>query len=161
MPNPKGNPQNLKPFTSEYQPANRGRKVGSVEVAVKIRKALEAKAGRCMPEDSKYKYLVEGASAMFGKKPDKITYEEITIFRQVLNAFEGDNVAIKELRDRVYGKTPDEVILDMPEETIQAIARGKKSPLDNAVELISQMNELGLTDEQKKQFIQKQLKDKE
>ncbi len=97
MSNSKGNIGNLKHFTKDYQPPNRGRKPTKFLTELLI-KELKSK------ED----LVVEGPDVETGEKRKikiEATNKEAIVRALLKKAKEGNVVAIKEVLDRVEGKT--------------------------------------------------------
>lgn len=93
------NPENLrpKPFTSENQPANRGRKKGSVSRATLLKRWLE------MPIE-----LLNPIS----KLKEKGKVQDEVILALIAKARQGDVAAIKEVLDGRFGKIPANITID-------------------------------------------------
>lgn len=87
------NPENLKPkpFTTENQPANRGRKKGVPNRATVYKKILETKMSVKMPD---------------GEKKELTVYEAIAL-GQAQSAMKGNTNAWKEIQDSIHGKMVD------------------------------------------------------
>lgn len=89
------NEQNLrpKPFTSENQPENRGRKKGVPNRATVYKKILQAKMAVDMPD---------------GSQKELTVYEAIAL-GQAKSAMKGNTNAWKEIQDSIHGKVPDKL----------------------------------------------------
>ena len=98
------NNQNLKHFTSENQPQNRGAKKGSKHISTIIRTMFECKANKALPEKQKDLAILKTAAAVFGKKPENITNAEMLIVRAFYETVKGDYRYFKDLMDRGYGQ---------------------------------------------------------
>lgn len=87
------NPENLKPkpFTSENQPENRGRKKGVPNRATVYKKILETKMKVTMPD----------------KTQKTMTLYEAVALGQVQSAMKGNTNAWKEIQDSIHGKIVD------------------------------------------------------
>lgn len=77
-------------FSATNQPAGRGRPKGSLSIVAELKKLLKKKIKY---EDPESKLLVEG----------KIS--RVIALRLILNACQGENEAIKEILDRIDGRT--------------------------------------------------------
>lgn len=84
------NEQNLrpKPFTSENQPANRGRKKGVPNRATVYKKILEAKTSVKLPDGSE----------------KVLTLYEAIALGQARSAMKGNTKAWQEIQDSIHGK---------------------------------------------------------
>jgi len=110
------NPQNLrpKPFTSENQPVNRGRKKGTPNRATVFKRWLETKISVEDPTNDKKKVTV--------------TLLEAAALGQIKSATEGNTNAWKEIQDTLHGKQTDTLNINVGEltdEQLQALASGK------------------------------------
>ena len=86
------NEQNLqpKPFTSEYQPANRGRKKGVPNRATVLKKLLAIKINVANPTNKNEQL--------------NVTLHEAAALGQIQSAMKGNTNAWKEIQDSLYGK---------------------------------------------------------
>lgn len=80
------------PFTSENQPANRGRKKGSKNRSTLLKKWLSVKLELTNPVT---------------REKQKGTVEDEVILALITKARKGDVAAIKEIQDSMYGKLTD------------------------------------------------------
>jgi hypothetical protein len=83
------NEQNLKKFSSEYQPEKNGRPKGSRNRATIVRQWLEI--------------MRETTNPLTGKK-DKMEIQDEMVLKQIEKSLEGDTAAFKELMDSAHGK---------------------------------------------------------
>lgn len=83
------NEQNLKKFTSEYQPEKNGRTKGSRNRATIVRQWLEINR--------------ETINPLTGKKETMEIQDEM-VLKQIEKSLEGDTPAFKELMDSAHGK---------------------------------------------------------
>ena len=97
------NPENLKPFTSERQPENRGRPKGSLNRKTIIAKWLEV--------SEEFENPITG-------KIEKMTQYDITTLALIKKAREGDVAAFKELYDSVFGKIVNQTDITSNGETL-------------------------------------------
>lgn len=81
-----------KPFTTENQPANRGRKKGSVNRSTILNKWLSAKVTTRNP---------------ITKKDERVTVEDEVILALIREARKGNVRAIMEIQDTIHGKIVD------------------------------------------------------
>lgn len=87
--------ENLKHFTAENQPANRGRKKGVPNRATVYKKILETKMKVTMPD----------------KTQKVMTLYEAVALGQVQSAMKGNTNAWKEIQDSLYGKMTEKTEL--------------------------------------------------
>lgn len=111
-----GNPATLrpKPFTSENQPARKGRPKGSPNRATVFKKLLEMKAG---------KVLIDASTVEKG-----LTLIEAAALGQIVSARNGNTNAWKEIQDSIHGKMADTLNLNVGEltdEELEAITSAK------------------------------------
>lgn len=85
------------PFTSENQPANRGRKKGVPNRATVYKKILETKMKVAMPDGS----------------TKNITLYEAIALGQAKSAMKGNTNAWKEIQDSIHGKMVDKSEVDL------------------------------------------------
>lgn len=129
MANPNGNPENLKPFTSEQsrdKAVKNGRKGGKASVKSRRRKKAmrelvnEMLGCKLTPEFEEM--LKKQAPLALGKK--KMTAEDAMIFGQMVKAMQGDTKAATFIRDTAGEKPADVVVQTDIEEaafTLQAM----------------------------------------
>lgn len=108
------NEKNLKPkpFTSENQPANRGRKKGVPNRATVYKRILDTKVKIDLPD---------------GKRADG-TFYELVALGQLQAAMAGNTNAWKEVQDSIHGKLADNLninVSELSDEELEAIAAGK------------------------------------
>ena len=96
------NPENLRPqpFTSENQPANRGRPKGSLNRATIIKKWAKVKTQRKDPSTGD---VIE------------VSLLDNAVIGQLLAAAEGNTAAFKELQDSLHGKITEKQEISGPE----------------------------------------------
>lgn len=107
------NEQNLKPFTPENQPANRGRPKGSLNRATIIKKWAKVKIKRENPTNPEEQL--------------EISLLDNAVIGQLLAAAGGNTQAFKEIQDSLHGKQAENLNINVGElsdEELEAIAKG-------------------------------------
>lgn len=82
-------------FSSTNQPSNAGRKKGSISLVSTLKRYLKKKIKYEDPESGK---IIHG------------TVEDAIVWRLILNATQGDNIALKEIFERIDGKLKETII---------------------------------------------------
>lgn len=104
------NEQNLKPkpFTSENQPENPGRKKGSLNRATVFKKLLGIKITSA---DLKKLNISEELADQI--KSGKLSLHEAMALGQIQSAIKGNTKAFQEIQDSLYGKLTEKKELDL------------------------------------------------
>lgn len=113
---------NLKPFTSERQPANRGRKKGVPNRATILKKWLKLKTNFPNQNGQGQKIFEQLETDL------QITAEDKVVLSLIAKAWQGDVAAIREVMDTMYGKLTEKHELGNPD------GSGLLDPLLNALD---------------------------
>lgn len=104
------NEQNLKPkpFTSENQPENAGRKKGSLNRSTVFKNLLKIKV---TSDDLKKLKISDELADLI--KSGKLSLHEAMALGQIQSAIKGNTKAFQEIQDSLYGKLTDKTELEV------------------------------------------------